>query len=59
MRIVFNGATNVKFYIDGVLVATNTTTLPGPTTALGYIVRCIPTAASARSLAWTKIAVAY
>lgn len=58
-RIVFNGSTNVKFYIDGSLVATSTTTLPGPTTALGYIVRAIPLSASARSISWGRVAVVY
>lgn len=37
-RIVVDGAgANVRFYINGILVATHTTTLPGATTDLGYV----------------------
>ena len=60
MRIVFNAATNVKFYLNGTLVATNTANLPTATTALAAVVRGIPLADfTPRLIYWSRIAVVY
>ena len=50
LRIVVNGTTNVKFYVDGVLVATHTTGLPLGTTRLGWHLGNVITATTARTL---------
>jgi hypothetical protein len=49
MRIRLS-ATDVKFYINDVLVATHTSTLPTTTTGLGYYVGVTTLAASARTI---------
>jgi hypothetical protein len=53
-EIVFNDTTpNVTFYIDGNLVATNSTNLPGSSgTALYWQVGIAATASTARSFSW-------
>ena len=60
MRIVCSTAdANVKFYINGALVATNSgASLPTSTQGLGYGVRVVPrftTGTSARLMSWCKI----
>lgn len=56
LRIVCRNASNdAKFYINDVLVATHTATLPTATTAIGYAIRVTTLAAAVRNLKWGGI----
>lgn len=52
-------ASNCRFYINGVLVSTHTTTLPASGTKMGYGARVTTLAASARNLKWSKISITH
>jgi len=49
------GASNVNFYIDGVLVATHTTTLPTATQLMGYAARCTTLTGASRRILWSRM----
>ncbi len=59
MYIDCTSGVNCKFYINGVLVATNSATLPASGTTLGYGARITTLAASARNLKWSKISITH
>ena len=50
---------SIEFYIDGTLVATHTTDLPGATTLLGYAVRAIALANNARAIKWSRMVLSF
>ena len=50
---------SIEFYIDGTLVATHTTDLPGATTLLGYAVRVTALANNARSIKWSRMVLSF
>jgi hypothetical protein len=53
--VVDSAGANVRFYIDEVLVATHTTTLPGATTNLGYVHKIRTLEAVAKSIRFSKL----
>jgi hypothetical protein len=56
LRIVVDGAgSNVRFYVNGVLRATHTTTLPTDTQNLGYCATARTLSAAARSIRFGRI----
>ena len=56
MRIVCSNVTgDVRFYINGLLVATLNTNLPTASQGLGYAVRVTTLAAAARNIKWSRI----
>lgn len=57
-KIIMN-ASEVEFYIDGLLVATHTTNLPGSTTMLGYNVSCSTLTSAARVVSWSRVRIAH
>jgi hypothetical protein len=56
LKVVF-GASNVKFYIDGTLVATHSSNLPTGSTAMGYSVVSTNITAAAHNFRISKISV--
>lgn len=57
LTIKFVTTSEVRFYIDGYLVAVHTTNLPSTTSSLGFGIRVVSTAASAHSVDWSFIQV--
>jgi hypothetical protein len=57
MIVVDSAGANVRFYIDEVLVATHTTTLPGATTALGYVSKVRTLEAVAKSFRFSRMSI--
>jgi hypothetical protein len=55
--IVDSAGANVRFYIDEVLVATHTTTLPGATTDLGYVCKVRTLEAVAKSFRFSRMSI--
>lgn len=58
MRVHMTGS-DVKFYIDGALVATHTTNLPTATQALGWAIRVTTLIAGARTVRWRRASFIY
>lgn len=58
LRVKFVTTTQVKFYIDGVLVATITTNVPSSSTGLGYYISAATTTAAAKSIRFNRLALA-
>lgn len=54
---IFLTTTGTRFYINGVLVATHTSVIPGSTTLLGYVVRCANLSTAKHNVRWSRISI--
>lgn len=59
LNIDCTSTTSCKFYVNGVLVATHVTTLPGSGQLMGYGARVTTLAASIRNLKWSRISITH
>jgi len=57
LRIAFVSSSDVRFYINGTLYATHTTTLPTSNQALGFGARIVTAEALATDIEWSRIEV--